>query len=188
MSYYFFCLRGAGLQRFFSLFIVCCILFFVSCGNPKGLLDEGTMLPDFTGFTPTGDTLSLSTFTKENKILLVNFWAAWCSDCLKHNPELVAMNKAFSGKKLSGYDFEMVSISLDQDTGLWKRRMMQQNLTWKNQITDMKGWQSAQLKAFSVHSIPSNYLVDHTGKIIATDVESGDVEKILEKYYGKTSP
>lgn len=152
------------------------------------MLEEDTMLPDYTGFTPTGETLTLSTFTKEEKILFVNFWAAWCSDCLKHNPELVELNKTYSGKKFGGHDFEMVSISLDQDTGLWKRRIAQQNMNWKNHITDSKGWDSKQLKAFSVHAIPSNYLVDHTGKIIASDVESGDVEKILEKYYGKTSP
>lgn len=170
-------------QRNILIFTACCLLFFYSCGNPKGLLDEGTMLPDYTGFTPTGDTLMLSTFIKEEKILLVNFWAAWCGDCLKHNPELVEVNKYFSGKKFGGHGFEMVSISLDQDTGLWKRRIAQQNMNWKNHITDAKGWESAQLKAFSVHAIPSNYLVDHTGKIIAVDVKGVELEKILEEYY-----
>ena len=174
--------KGAKAQSFV---VVCCLLFFASCGNPKGLLEEGTMLPDYTGFTPTGDSLTLSTFTKEEKVLLVNFWAAWCGDCLKHNPELVHTNLKYSGKKFGGHDFEMVSISLDQDTGLWKRRIVQQNLNWKNHITDSKGWESAQLKPFSVHAIPSNYLVDHTGKIIAVDVEGDDVGKILEKYYSK---
>ncbi len=172
--------KGAKAQSFV---VVCCLLFFASCGNPKGLLEEGTMLPDYTGFAPTGDTLTLSTFTKEEKVLLVNFWAAWCGDCLKHNPELVELNKTYSGKKFGGHDFEMVSISLDQDTGLWKRRIVQQNLIWKNHITDAKGWESAQLKPFSVHAIPSNYLVDHTGKIIAVDVESDELEKILTEYY-----
>lgn len=170
------------MSRYFIFFLV---LIFASCNSVDGLLEEGTALPDYTGFTPTGDTLTLSTFTKEEKILLVNFWAAWCSDCLKHNPELVELNKTYSGKKFGGHDFEMVSISLDQDTGLWKRRIVQQNLLWKNHITDSKGWESAQLKAFSVHAIPANYLVDHTGKIIASDVEGVELEKILEKYYSR---
>jgi thiol-disulfide isomerase/thioredoxin len=177
--------RGTETRRIISWFTVSCLLFLASCGNPKGLLEKDVMLPDYTGFTPTGETLTLSTFTKEEKILFVNFWAAWCGDCLKHNPELVHINLKYSGKKFGGHDFEMVSISLDQDTGLWKRRITQQNLTWKNHLTDTKGWESAQLKAFSVHAIPANYLVDHTGKIIAVDVEGGELEKILEKYYSR---
>ncbi|MCG3166001.1 MAG: Thiol-disulfide oxidoreductase ResA [Bacteroidia bacterium] len=168
------------MSRYFIFFLV---LLFAACNSVDGLLDEGTMLPDYSGFTPTGDTLKLSTFTEEEKILFVNFWAAWCSDCLKHNPELVQLNKTFSGKKFGGHEFEMVSISLDQDTGLWKRRIVQQNMNWKNHITDSRGWDSKQLKAFSVHAIPANYLVDHTGKIIASDVEGGELEKILSNYY-----
>ncbi|MGE0634891.1 MAG: TlpA family protein disulfide reductase [Bacteroidia bacterium] len=170
------------MSRYFIFFLV---LIFASCNSVDGLLEEGTMLPDYKGFSPAGDTILLSTFTKEEKVLLVNFWAAWCADCLKHNPELVQLNKTYSGKKFGGYDFEMVSISLDQDTGLWKRRIVQQNMMWKNHITDAKGWESAQLKAFSVHAIPANYLIDHTGKIIASDVEGGELEKILTEYYGE---
>lgn len=177
--------RGTETRRIILLFTACCLLFFASCNNADGLLKKGIALPDYSGFTPEGDTLTLSTFTKEEKIVLVNFWAAWCGDCLKHNPELVHLNLKYNGKKFGGHDFEMVSISLDQDTGLWKRRIAQQNLTWKNHITDARGWESAQLKAFSVHFIPANYLVDHTGKIIAVDVEGVELEKILTEYYGE---
>ncbi len=175
--------KGAKAQCFFSLAAACCVFFIISCNRVDGLLDEGTTLPDYKGYTPAGDTLTLSNFTKEEKIILVNFWAAWCADCLKHNPELVNINLKYNGKKFGGHDFEMVSISLDQDTGLWKRRIKQQNLNWKNHMTDSKGWDSKQLKAFSVHAIPANYLVDHTGKIIAVDVEGNELEKILTEYY-----
>lgn len=147
------------------------------------MLEEGEILPDYTGITPSGDTVKLSSFIKEEKIILVNFWAAWCADCIKHNPELVVLNQAYKGKKYGGHDFEMVSISLDKDTALWKRRIIQQNLNWKNHITDMHGWESKQLKQFSVHVIPSNYLVDHTGKIIATDVSDKDFDAVLVRYY-----
>jgi thiol-disulfide isomerase/thioredoxin len=182
MEHRLFC-ADKKLFSYLAVWLFAFSLFFVSCNGVDGLLDEGTMLPDYTGFTPAGDTLSLSSFTKEEKILFVNFWAAWCSDCLKHNPELVHINLKYSGKKFGGHDFEMVSISLDQDTGLWKRRIAQQNLLWKNHITDAKGWESKQLKAFSVHAIPANYLVDHTGKIIAVDVDGDEAERILTEYY-----
>lgn len=147
------------------------------------MLEKSDTLPDYTGFTPDGDTLILSDFTKQEKILLVNFWAAWCGDCIKHNPELVELYKVYKGKQYGGHDFEIVSISLDQDTSLWKRRIAQQNLNWENHMTDAGGWKSEQLKRFNIHVIPGNYLVDHTGKIIKADVGLGDFDKVLKKYY-----
>lgn len=173
--------KGAKAQSF----IVAILLLITSCSNSNGMLEKGAVLPDYTGITPDGDTLSLSSFTKEEKILFVNFWAAWCGDCLKHNPEIAEMHKLYEGKFFGGHALEMLSISLDKDTLLWKRRIAQQNLNHINQITDMRGWESKQLKLFSVHFIPANYLVDHTGKIIAVDVEGDELEKILKKYYAK---
>ncbi len=143
------------------------------------------MLPDYSGITAAGDSLKLSSFRNEEKILLVNFWAAWCADCLKHNPELVELHEVYKGKKYGGHDFEIVSISLDRDTVLWKKRIAQQNMNWENHITDIKGWESAQLKDFKVHFIPTNYLVDHTGKIIAVNISRCNFDKVLKKYYAK---
>ncbi len=174
------------MRRYFIFFIPVLVLFFLSsCNNADALLEKGDTLPDYSGITPAGDSLNLSSFLKEDKILLVNFWAGWCSDCLKHNPELVELHEVYKGKKYGGHDFEIVSISLDKDTSLWKRRIIQQNMNWKNHITDLKGWESPQLKDLRVHVIPANYLVDHTGKIIATDISRCNFDKVLKKYYAK---
>ncbi len=175
-------------KNYFFYFPVFLVLLFGSCNSSNSMLEKGDTIPDYTGITPDGDTVNLSSFTGEEKIVLVNFWAAWCSDCLKHNTELAELHEVYKGKKYGGHDFEMVSISLDKDTALWKRRIEQQNLNWKNHITDFNGWESKQLKAFSVHVIPANYLVDHTGKIIAVDISRCNFDKVLKKYYGAPSP
>ena len=170
-------------KNYFFYFPFFLVLLFASCNNSNAMLEKGDMLPDYTGITPGGDTVKLSKFNKEGKIMLVNFWAAWCADCLKHNPELVELHEVYEGKKYGGHEFEIVSISLDKDTALWKKRIAQQNLNWKNHITDLNGWESKQLKAFSVHFIPANYLVDHMGKIIAVDISRCNFDKVLKKYY-----
>lgn len=147
------------------------------------MLKVGDQLPEYIGVTPEGDTLKLSSFSNEEKIVLVNFWAAWCPDCIKHNPELAELYQKYNGTKYGERDFEIVSISLDQDTALWKKRILEQNLVWKNHLTDGGSWKSEQLKKFNIHSIPGNYLVDHTGKIIGVDVGLADFDAVLKKYY-----
>lgn len=149
------------------------------------MLKPGAEVPEYKGISPAGDSISLSNLLRQEKIVFVNFWAAWCSDCLKHNPELVELNQLLKGKKFDGHEVAMVSISLDKDTSLWKRRILQQGLDWENHITDMQGWESEQLKQFGVRVIPANYLVEHTGKIIAADVKNENVIKILEKKYSR---
>jgi cytochrome c biogenesis protein CcmG, thiol:disulfide interchange protein DsbE len=52
--------------------------------------------------------VSLSEF--KGKVVLINFFATWCSPCRMEIPELVKMHKKFKNK-----DFVILGISLDQD-------------------------------------------------------------------------
>jgi thiol-disulfide isomerase/thioredoxin len=44
-----------------------------------------------------------------DKLRLINVWATWCGPCVREFPELVRINRMYSGR-----DFEFVSISADE--------------------------------------------------------------------------
>lgn len=46
--------------------------------------------------------------THRGKILLVDFWATWCSPCLEELPQLVRLHRRLGGR------FQLVTISADE--------------------------------------------------------------------------
>jgi len=151
-----------------------------SC-NSNGMLSIGDKLPDYSGLTPEGDTMNLHAYF--GKILLVNFWAGWCPDCRAHNPELVALYKQYKDFEIDGKKFDILSISLDNSHTQWKQNIESQGLVWPHHLSDFYGFKSEQLKPFKIHWIPSNYLVDENGVILAQDVDRSNFEKILREHY-----
>ncbi|MEZ5945419.1 MAG: TlpA disulfide reductase family protein [Hyphomonas sp.] len=90
--------------------------------NPYAKFATGAM--EKLDFTTAGDPASESPFLTADggtgsladlrgKVILVNFWATWCSPCEKEMPSLGALEKARGGE-----DFEVVAISVDAEADL----------------------------------------------------------------------
>lgn len=170
-------------KSLFLLTTLAAILHLNSCRN-FNLLNEQTKIPDYKGITTSNDTVHLYDYLGEN-IVLVNFWAGWCGDCLEHNPELVALYDKYKDFEIDGRHFDIVSISLDKNKTQWQKNITRQNLSWNNHIADMDGYDSEQLKNFKITWIPTNYLVDENGIIIARNVDRTNFENVIHNYYNE---
>jgi len=58
------------------------------------------------------------------------------------------------------------------------------SLTWVN-VSDLKFWDSAPAKLYNISKIPSNVLIDPSGKIAARNLRGEDLVKKLMEIYGK---
>lgn len=118
-----------------------------------------------------GSIQQLSSF--RGKYILIDFWASWCTPCRAENPNLVRVYQKYKDKK-----FDIFGISLDKNKDAWEKAIKDDKLTW-TQVSELSGWESQVASTYVVESIPSNFLLNPEGKIIAKDLQSIDLDKIL---------
>ena len=152
-------------------------------GNVEGL-NVGNKLPDMAFKTPDGKMLSLSAL--KGKIVLVDFWASWCRPCRAENPNVVAAyNKYKDAKYKTAKGFDIYSVSLDNNVDAWKNAIKQDGLLWPGHVSDLLQWQSAAVAKYKIEGIPTNFLIDENGIIIAKSLRGATLEAELEKLIKK---
>lgn len=124
-------------------------------------------LPDMTG-----KAVSLSEF--KGKVVLIDFWASWCGPCRRNNPRLVKLYNKYHEKGL-----EIYGVSLDEDSGDWKKAVQHDKISWI-QVIDDKGWQSPAASLYGVDMIPSSFLLDRGGIIRTINAEGPDLESSIK--------
>ena len=143
-------------------------------------VEIGQMAPDFTLNDTTGAPVALSSL--KGKVLLVDFWASWCSPCRAENPNVVKAYQAYHKK-----GFDVLGCSFDQNREKWLKAIMNDKLTWTN-VSDLKGWGNAAGKLYGINSIPANVLLDKDQKIIGRNLRGADLMKKLEEIFGPAVP
>ena len=142
--------------------------------NSKVLpLDIGDNPYDFKLPNSEGD---IKTFSKiQRKIILLDFWASGCSPCRKEHINYVELYEKYKDK-----GFEIVSVSQDQSKNRWLKAMEKDNMTW------VSLWDSdAQLSRikYLVTMLPTNFLINDKGIIIAKNLRGEKLESELEKLF-----
>lgn len=139
--------------------------------SAAGSLGEGKAAPEFELPTPEGKKIKLSSF--KGKVLLLDFWASWCKPCRAENPNVVRLYEKFKGK-----NFDILSVSLDENKEAWIKAIADDNLTWTH-LSDLGGWESAVVPSYGLQAIPSTYLLDAQGVIIAVNLRGEALEQKL---------
>lgn len=137
----------------------------------------GFMAPHFKIIDNKNATFTNSSF--KGKYLLLDFWASWCIPCRAESPYLVKAYKKYHDKGL-----EILSISSDNNLKEWQKAIKKDKLTWI-QADKFIGSNDEVSADFAVSLIPSNFLIDTAGIIVAKELRGNNLEKALKEQLGK---
>lgn len=124
----------------------------------------GQMAPEFAQADTSGNMVHLSSF--RGKYVLLDFWASWCVPCRAENPYVV---KAYQQYKDKGFTVLGVSLDKPDARDRWLKAIADDQLTW-TQVSDLKYSDNEAAKLYGIQAIPQNYLIDPSGKIVASNL------------------
>lgn len=146
---------------FLSIFILLCSV------SVNAQLKIGEAVPEIELPGKADTIVKLSSLT--GKVVLIDFWASWCGPCRAANPYVQKLYKKYKDK-----GFEVFAVSLDVKKELWLKAIRQDRLTY-TQVVDPDGWLSKVAEKYFVDMLPTNFLLDKAGKIVAINIEGKEM-------------
>jgi peroxiredoxin len=142
----------------------------------KNKIEIGNKFIDFIAEDKNGGQVKFSEFAK-GKYILLDFWASWCGPCKKEFPEL---KKAYN--KLNSKGFDIFAISTDAKKEQWLKELELHDFVYTNtldvnKVTDL----------YVITSVPTNFLIDPNGIIVAKNLRGEKVLETLEKFLNENT-
>ena len=123
--------------------------------------------PSFTLKDIDGKTHTLAEY--RGKVVLVNFWATWCPPCRAEMPSIERLYASMKGKPF-------VVLALDQGESVDSVFAFMGQLSPSPTFSVLLDGKTQTAHAFGVMGIPSSYLIDKQGRIVAQAIGGRDYD------------
>lgn len=107
-----------------------------------------------------GKKISISEVLKkhEGRILIIDFWASWCQDCIRALPATKELKEENS-------EIDFIYFSLDRSYEQWKRGLEKYQINEQENYWFDEGWKNNFNNYIDLNWVPRFMVIDQTGKI-----------------------
>lgn len=137
----------------------------------------GQILPDAEFLNEKGEKVLLSSVLPKDDYAMVEFWASWCGPCRAEIPHLKQLREKFP-------HFNIVSISIDEDSEAWKKALKEEKMNWL-QLNDNEGIGGVVSTKYRIDGVPACFIVDKDMRIVQADARGMRLDKFVFETYGK---
>jgi peroxiredoxin len=152
--------------------IIICIIV-VCIGFVSNAQKIGEYAPEISLPNTSDSIIKLSSL--KGKVVILDFWASWCGPCIAANKKMAKLYKKY---KKSG--LEIYGLSIDANKDNWIAAIKKQKLKWI-QVNDPGNWQSKTARAWNIEAVPTTFLIDKHGIIVAIDADGKELEQQIKK-------
>ena len=132
----------------------------------------GSQLPDIA-FDSEKGTLKLSAARK--KLTLVLFTASDCIPCVEATRQFADLYKNYH----QSHGFTIYAVYLDHERNTWLDHIHREGYRFPTVIAPKK-LKDETLKSLAITQIPTNFLIDESGKILAVNISPKGVHRGLD--------
>lgn len=137
-------------------------------------LGAGDAAPEFVAYDAEGKKVRLSDL--RGKLVLLDFWATWCSPCISEMPELLELHK----KHADDPRFVLIGLALDKEFQSAADLMKKNGWSWMC-LNGGRGTSSLIPSRYEVSAIPQKFLIGPDGQIIARKNRLEDLPELVAK-------
>ncbi len=125
-------------------------------------------MPDMYGKKQQLSTLS-------GKVILLHFWSAGIGNSNALNADLKEIYSKYHDQ-----GFEIFQVAVDTSKSAWVTAVQEQQLPWIS-VSDLLGNTSPTVGVYNVKKLPTSYLIDRKGNIIAKDLVDKELDTQIKK-------
>jgi thiol-disulfide isomerase/thioredoxin len=154
------------MKTVFAVFVL-----FFSTHISSAQLHPGQIAPEISLPNVNDSMVNLSSF--KGKVVLIDFWASWCGPCRASNPGVVRL---YAKYKTQG--FEVLGVTVDTKKDAWLKAIQHDKITY-TQVINTSG-DNSPAAVYGIRFIPSTFLLNKKGEIVAINLEADDLEKKIK--------
>lgn len=147
--------------------LILALSFFSACSRANDAQDRA---PDFTLEKLDGEKIVLSEILKK-KMVVLDFWASWCPQCVKTIPDLEKFYQEFKDKKV-----EVIGVNVGESKEKVESFVRQRELSY----TIVLDTDSSVAKLYNVRGIPTFVAINKKAKVLYYGHSLGEMKEKVD--------